>query len=195
MGSAGALVTHCVINGNVDSYYNGGGGIYMSAGTVRNCLITGNRVTLAGATVGGGGIHQAGGQVVSCTVVSNRVQNADNIGGGVWWKAGSITNTIIYGNTRVAASNDLVAASQATIGYSCAPELTNATGNLPADPVFIDRAAGNYRLAPGSPCMNAAIALPWMTGAADLDGVKRIITARPDMGAYEFWPSTVLVIR
>jgi len=194
MASASALVTHCVIRNNRDTYYTGGGGVYMSGGEVRNCLITYNRVTLDGAAQGGGGVRQTGGTLASCTVVSNQIQAA-NKGGGVWWVAGNVTNTIIYWNVRGVVADNLLASAPTTIGYSCAPELTNGIGNVVLDPDFIDMPGGNYHLAPGSSCMDTGTNMSWMAGAVDLDGNKRVITARPDMGAYEFWPSTVLVVR
>ncbi|NIN36771.1 MAG: hypothetical protein GTO60_17460, partial [Gammaproteobacteria bacterium] len=59
-------------------------------------------------------------------------------------------------------------------------------GNINTDPLFVDAANGNYRLLPGSPCINAGdpnyVAEPNET---DLDGKPRLIDGRVDMGAYE----------
>ncbi|OGV76163.1 MAG: hypothetical protein A2340_00005 [Lentisphaerae bacterium RIFOXYB12_FULL_60_10] len=198
VGAAGAVATRCLISNNTNTYYSGGGGIYLSAGTVRNCLITGNRVTLAGATVGGGGVHLAGGLLLNSTIVSNRVLNADNIAGGVWWKAGGMTNTIVYGNQRVADDDNLFAAALTTIGYSCAPELVDGVnGNLTADPSFKNPGAADYRLSPDSPCIDKGRYLAWMAGETDLAGLRRVLGPHSDIGAYEYEPpgGSVFAIR
>ncbi|MDD5482802.1 MAG: choice-of-anchor Q domain-containing protein [Kiritimatiellae bacterium] len=53
------------------------------------------------------------------------------------------------------------------------------------DPRFKNFDAGDYRLAAGSPCVNAGDNRDWMTNAVDLDGRTRIRYGRVDMGAYE----------
>lgn len=58
--------------------------------------------------------------------------------------------------------------------------------NVNADPGFIDRAAGNYRLRQGSPCINSGtnglqVALP----AVDVEGSARVFAGTVDMGAIE----------
>ncbi len=61
------------------------------------------------------------------------------------------------------------------------------TGNIDADPLFADVAAGDLHLLPGSPCRNAGDpAAALAPGAADLDGDPRILEGRVDMGADEF---------
>ena len=117
-------------------------------------------------------MRQAGGALLNCTIAGNQVLGG-NVAGGVWWTAGSITNTIVYGNVRGTAADNLLAASLTTIGYSCAPELTNGTGNVSQEPDFIDLAGGNYRLAAASPCIDSGIARPDL--GTDLDGVVRPI--------------------
>ena len=68
-----------------------------------------------------------------------------------------------------------------------------APGNITANPMFITNGsgygasyvAGNYRLRPDSPCINAGTNQDWMTNAVDLDGRTRIRYKIVDMGAYE----------
>jgi hypothetical protein len=61
-------------------------------------------------------------------------------------------------------------------------------GCITIDPRFVSSAAGNYRLADDSPCINTGTNLPWMAGATDLDGNARIYGTRVDMGCYEYVP-------
>ena len=61
------------------------------------------------------------------------------------------------------------------------------TGTLDDDPHFADAAHGDYRLAEGSPLIDAGIDTPaGGAGDFDLDGTTRIKGAHIDVGAYEF---------
>jgi hypothetical protein len=61
----------------------------------------------------------------------------------------------------------------------------SGSGNISSDPLFVNAAAGNYRLQASSPCINTGTNESWMTGATDLDGTPRIVGGTVDMGAYE----------
>src|SRR5262249_27390207 len=65
----------------------------------------------------------------------------------------------------------------------------SGTGNITADPLFVNAAAGNYRLQATSPCINKGSAAAPSLPATDFDGAPRILGSAPDMGAYEFWSS------
>jgi parallel beta-helix repeat protein len=55
-----------------------------------------------------------------------------------------------------------------------------------ADPGFVNRSAGNYRLAAGSPAVDSAIRQ--YARADDFDGISRPVGAGPDIGAFERRP-------
>jgi len=84
------------------------------------------------------------------------------------------TNNLVFGNTA---------------DYVGTASLTGVNGNIAADPIFLDLAAGNYRLQPGSPAIDAGdgTAAP----ASDFDGLPRPKDgngdgrAAMDIGAFE----------
>jgi len=71
-----------------------------------------------------------------------------------------------------------------TFNYSCTTPLPSGTGNLSADPLFRLPAIGDYRLLPGSPCLNAG-SNSYAVGSLDGFGNPRIQDSIVDMGACE----------
>jgi hypothetical protein len=65
--------------------------------------------------------------------------------------------------------------------------LTWGPGNTSTDPQFTAPNEDNYRLKPGSPCIDAGDPdyVP-EADETDLDGNPRVVNGRVDMGAYEF---------
>ncbi|NCC69659.1 MAG: PKD domain-containing protein, partial [Clostridia bacterium] len=49
-----------------------------------------------------------------------------------------------------------------------------------------DPATGDFRLLPGSPCIDTGTNQAWMATATDLDGNDRILNTTVDIGAYEY---------
>ena len=91
---------------------------------------------------GGGGVRQC--RLYNCTVAEN---TAVGEGGGIFLSAA--TNCIMVGNSSSMGLGSNYRDS--TFGYSCTTPDPGGTGNLTDDPQFVDAAAGNYRLAAGSP--------------------------------------------
>ena len=180
-GSSG-MAMNCVITNNSARY---GGGVQFdnvygtSLGTLRNCLIVGNRATVSG---GGVGCALGNGRIESCTIISN---SAATSGGGVWQSSGmSLTNSIIYSNAAPSGTNIFGSPSA---GYSCSPDLTNGlSGNTTNNPLFANFSNKDYHLALGSPCIDTGTNQTWMSSATNVDGNPRLQGTSVDMGCYEF---------
>ena len=100
-------------------------------------------------------------------------------------------NCILDGNVDYsgAVSNVYVhTGSQLSLTYSdvdAGASVAGGEGNISEDPLFKNRAANNYQLAPDSPCVNAGTNADWMATAVDLRGKPRIAEGIVDMGASE----------
>lgn len=105
-----------------------------------------------------------------------------------------VTNDIAWGNGTAGVSYDIDVSNAQTppLTYTLAGAINGAiaptTTNLAADPRFLSPAAGNFRLAPTSPALDAGDAAQPALPAGDLDGGPRVSGAAPDPGAYESVP-------
>ena len=203
---------YCVITGNSARY--DGGGVYSYSSSLFNCIITGNSADSGGgayygslynctitgnsATVSGGGAYA--GELYNCLISGNTASNgggiyegslnnctlSDNsasIGGGMY--GGYLSNGIVYYNNAASGSNYY----GGRLVYCCAsPMPSSGYSNSVAEPRFVDRFGGNFRLLSNSPCVNAGTNQAWMIDTTDLDGRHRISRSwqRVDMGAYEY---------
>ena len=166
-GAWGGTLNHCRLSDNTAMY---GGGAYGSLLT--GCVLTGNS-----ASGSGGGAAYA--LLNNCTVMGNWALLSS---GGVWnsW----LNNSIAYFNSdpRGAVANYLGLMAN----FSCTtPQPSGGAGNFTNAPLFVDAAAGDFRLQTNSPCINAG-ANAYATTATDLDGNPRVAGGTVDVGAYEF---------
>lgn len=187
---AGGLVQNCFITENSsygsDSSSYGGGGVSMGTGsTLRNCLIYKNWAKSRGALY-----VQSATLIQNCTIVSNRAGVGNP--GGIYFIGNTcqVENTIINLNDNPQWDKHPTSASFWSFTNCCTSTdpTTNGTGNITANPQFVDVAQFNYHLASTSPCINAGVNREWMNGARDLDGHSRIdrYFRQVDIGAYEF---------
>lgn len=175
-GGAGykSTVIRCKVIGN--SSEEAGGGLL--GGSVENSLIVSNTASGGGGVMGWiythGNVEPA--IVNHCTIVGNRgLANA-----GVAYC--TVTNSIVVFN-QADSPNEY---NGSVFADSCATPLpASGTGNLSADPRFVDAANGDFRLQPISPCINAGNNAG-ISGDTDLDGLPRRVGNQVDMGAYEF---------
>ena len=163
--SCNGIISHCIVTKNIG---NIGAGLSRCHGFITHCLVIHN----GHGTSFGGGINSCDATILNCTIVSNEDK-------GISGCHGSITNCIIWYNP-----GGISESSNPT--YSCWPDCTSGTGNINADPLFINPAAGDYHLLTNSPCVNAGD--PCSTtgpGETDIDGEPRIINRFIDMGIDE----------
>jgi len=119
---------------------------------------------------------------------------ADEDGGGLYIKASSgdydytIQNSIVYSNGPDQIFEDNLAS--ANVDYCNIQDgWPTGTGNISSYPDFVDAGSANFRLNPGSPCINAGkldttgMNLPMF----DLGDDPRISLDTLDMGAYEYF--------
>jgi len=180
-------LTNCIFSGNFAADFGGGiGGAFDSSPTLINCTFSANYAVWAG----GGMFISSTETVINCTFSSN---SAGESGGGIhnyWGSSPTVTNCILWGNTPDEIFND--ATSSSTVTYSDVQGGWPGMANIDADPWFVDAGAGNFRLASGSPCIDAGdnTAVPALV-ITDLDGNPRIADGNNDgnpvvdMGAYE----------
>ena len=191
-----------VSNRNDTANARGGGickGYHQGDLVYSNLFVNGAAVT---AAKGGTDIT-----IVNCTVYDNPTVNNQNQNG---FNSGYATNCLIYGHANTDIYNcralvncawkeDMVTHNQSD------PTLASVTNNAcmrgrSFNPKFVTNPGPGecpFSLTPSSPCVDAGVAHPWMTGAKDILGNDRIFksTAKVDIGALEsFWTLGVTII-
>jgi predicted outer membrane repeat protein len=183
-------LTNCTFSGNFAEVYGGGMLAENASPTLTNCVFSGNSTDLYG-----GGMYQHDGHTtaVNCTIVGN---SAGMWAGGCfnWWETDGVTtckNCIIWGNT----APDSPQASYSDIDSSCVQGGHPGSGNIDADPLFVDAdgpdgiygtADDDVHLLEGSPCINAGDDEAIPEGVTiDFDGEPRVQQCRVDMGVDE----------
>ena len=152
---------------------NSGGGIYCyydSNPEISNNILSGNRAFHYGSAIF---CWWSAPEISNCTIVRNStiIRGAFYIGGS---SAPQILNTVFWQN-----GDDLILdfSSTATVSYSNIADsrFSGQNGNISSDPLFMNLEAGDYRLNPGSPCIDTGNP---SSKYNDPDG------SRNDMGAF-----------
>ena len=186
-GSDGvSSMTNCAFVWN--SAVGGAGAMYngsRSVLTARDCLFWGNA---AGGS--GGALYNSDSEQIlsNCTFSANIASS----GGAMFNSSGHprVTNTVLWGDSPQEMFN--VAGSVPVVTFSNVMGGWTGVGNIDEDPRFVDPAADDYHIQPGSPCIDAGDpAFVPEPGETDLDRQMRVWdgdgggVARVDMGADE----------
>ncbi|MGD8451773.1 MAG: right-handed parallel beta-helix repeat-containing protein [Phycisphaerae bacterium] len=186
-------IANCTFSGN--SADGMGGGVFFASGTIKltNCTFSGN----AAGTHGGAAAvdHRSLSMTfANCTFSGN---SAGTLGGVLFSILNSYSsihavNCVLWGNT---APVNPQLDSGADVSFSCVQGSYAGSGNIDADPLFVDAdgpdgiygtADDNLRLLEGSPCINTGDDESIPAGVTiDLDGEPRVQHCHVDMGAYE----------
>jgi predicted outer membrane repeat protein len=220
LGECDGPITNCIITGNWAA--RDAGAMGSCDGTITNCIITGN---WAGRY--GGAVRNVyyGPTLTNCTVSGN---SAVRRGGAIYMRRSTLVLTnCIFSFNAASEGNEIalmwystmdvkycdVAGGQMDIYIDSTSTINWGQGNIDADPCFADVDSNDYRLRPGSPCVDAGDndsvpadtadldgdgnmtePIPW-----DLDGNRRIVdgnndgNAVVDMGAYEYFVAPIEV--
>lgn len=170
-GAVFSVLHRCIVRNNVCNDDGGGA----SGCILYNCLVCGNHTANAGGSEGGGGLDDC--TAYNCTIVGNTATS-----GGAGVCASTLVGCIVWGNSYTDGSADAPYSSSAT--YSCFATSVSGTGNIAANPRFVDEDAGDYRLLDHSPCLDTCSTHSNL-GDVDLVGNARVAGAAPDMGCYE----------
>ena len=197
-GAAYCDLVRCTISNNTSTVAGAGVG----CATLESCLVTDNTAIFDGLSLrnalnlgpfserfGGGGGGIACSAVDHCTIVGNAAEESG--GGGAYWTV--INDTYIAGNSSDQTDGPQNILSCPITGqpwFVCSeePEYRNSLGYVDAgaDDTFVDAANGDYRLKPGSACVDAGDEdYLEVTNRIDLAGAPRWRAKAPDIGCYE----------
>ena len=94
----------------------------------------------------------------------------------------AVRNCILWNNST--KGSEIGGGTAVSVINSCVKGGYSGLSVITKDPLFV--APGkDYRLAPGSPCINAGENRRWMAAGSDLDGFPRVSDGVVDLGAYE----------
>lgn len=183
-GSKPLIYNNRITNNTLQVSTAAGSGIYGEAEcypTIANNLITKN------TAANGASIYLlSSGLIIGNTIADN---NGDGAYGSCYPISSSATYSAIYQNNIIAfnTGKSLTAFDINASGYNCV--FGNGTdigyaGDIRTDPMFVDRADGDYHLAANSPCIDAGINALAASYPFDMDGESRMVFG-VDMGADE----------
>jgi len=175
-----------------------GAGLHVRSSHVVNCVVAANVTGDGGSSswaAGGDGGNGAGmdvdsSTIINCTFHGNRCGEGGSgspagntgVGGGIRTSSDQVCNSIFWNN-----SPEQINGSGTVVSYSDVEGGWPGTGNIDADPLFIDPAKDDCHIPFDSPCRSAGDRNAQNLPDTDFEGDPRTgLFAFPDMGADEF---------
>ena len=155
-GGANTRCRSCVFTGNSAGR---GGAIEIvgnSQAKITNCVLWNNTATGLG---GGGGIFIDNApsylpEIRQCTIWGNH-SSLDPVGGVVASAGTTLANDIIYSNDGPGGAMGLGNNVSGTCAWCCVQGIAGGAGNIAADPLLSNPAAGDFHISQFSPCADA----------------------------------------
>lgn len=192
-----------VITGNSAGVNGAGIHCESASPTITGNIIAGNSVTGNGTSgPQGAGIHcsaSSSPKIINNTLSGNTAPATSSGGGGLACVSGS--NVVLVNNIISHNSSGIYSAGLVTHHHNCITRntyfdyegLEAGSTDLKVDPLFVDRASGNYHIQSVSQCLDRGDAAAVLTGWTDVDGQGRIYGLGVDIGADEYWPPVVVI--
>ena len=169
--------------------FSAGGVLFYSKGSKTRATVTNNMILKNNSVRDGGGVSvksfidgstmdDTSVSLLNNTISGNSASGGDSMGGGVYEESDDaanlsnvlITNCIIWGNTAPSVGADLAlvgAGAKVNASYSIIRFVRNEGGDyasngvVGSDPLFVNRAVGDFHLSPGSPAIGTGIYGNW----------------------------------
>jgi hypothetical protein len=187
-----ATLVHCTFSGDAaqsgDEIVNAS-----SAAKLTDCLIDGDGEREGSTIINEAYYATASITINDCTITGDSAEAGSglyNYSGDNGTASATITNSTVWGD----GPDEIGTFGPVTATYSDIQGGYIGTGNINADPQFVNGTAGNFALKPTSPCVNIGDnAATISTGVTtDLAGNPRIVDGVVDMGAYEIQSPAIL---
>jgi len=158
-----------------------GGAMAFCDGVMQSNLVVSNT-----ADNQAGGFARCDGSILNNTIYGN---SSNLAAAGIYNCLGAIANCILWENKAGGVASQIGTASIPS--FSCIQDWTGGgTGNINADPSLAGPNSGDYRLSPGSPCIDTGDSSLLASPGLDMDGRLRVAlggsSLSVDMGAYEY---------
>ena len=161
------IVANCLFVGNTDIKMHGGAIHVQSANPiVMNCVFVANEAEIAGGAIYSDGSDPL---ISNCTFTDNTAA----LGGAIFNDGFSfpvISNSIFWDNFPFQIYDSDSLAQVIFCDVEGGWDSPGSFGVIDADPMLADVANGDYRLQPGSPCIDAGHNLGVLPDLVDLDG-------------------------